>query len=98
MAAGAEKPPGLTADQPAGGVRPGLYASTIVLTHLTGLMSTVMSRPWLGQAEHGLYLGVGFVFFLLVFGDEPIRWRLSPPGDSSGKPRGEPWQAAPIID
>lgn len=76
----------------------GLYASTIVLTHLTGLMSTVMSRPWLGQAEHGLYLGVGFVFFLLVFGDEPIRWRLSPPGDSSGEPRGEPRQAAPIID
>ena len=77
MAAGANnRPVSLLTSPP---VAYGLYASTIVLTPLTGLMSTVMSRPWLGQAEHGLYLGVGFVFFLLVFGDEPIRWRLSLP-------------------
>lgn len=56
------------------------YAGTIVGTHLTGLMDEVMRRPWLGQAEHLLYLAAGYVFFVLVFGDEPIRWRMAMPG------------------
>ncbi len=56
------------------------YAATIVATHLSGLMDQVMNDVWLGQGEHLLYLGAGYVFFVLVFGDEPIRWRLSMPG------------------
>ncbi len=58
----------------------GLYAVTIVGTHLTHLMDTVMQHAWLGQAEHLLYLVAGCLFFVLVFGDEPIRWRLAVPG------------------
>ncbi len=58
----------------------GCYAATIVATHLSGLMDRVMNNVWLGQGEHLLYLAAGYVFFVLVFGDEPIRWRLSMPG------------------
>jgi len=55
------------------------YAVTIVGTHLTGVMDQVMQRPWLGQGEHLLYLVTGWLFFALVFGDEPIRWHLAVP-------------------
>jgi putative copper resistance protein D len=56
------------------------YAGVIVITHLTGLMGTIMQHPWAGQVEHLAYLITGFQFFTLVFGAEPIRWRLSVPG------------------
>jgi putative copper resistance protein D len=56
-----------------------VYAATIVGTHLTGLTDQVMQRPWLGQAEHLLYLVSGYLFAVLIVGDEPIRWRLSAP-------------------
>jgi cytochrome c oxidase assembly factor CtaG len=38
-----------------------------------------MTRPWAGQLEHLIYLLVGYQFFALVIGDEPMRWRLSMP-------------------
>ena len=53
------------------------YTVVIVGTHLTGLMDAIMDSTALGQVEHLAYLLVGFQFFLLVIGDEPIRWRLS---------------------
>ena len=56
-----------------------LYAATIAGTHLTGLMSLVMTNPALHNAEHALYLVVGYLFFLPILGSEPIRWRLSYP-------------------
>ncbi len=56
-----------------------LYAATIAGTHLTGLMSLVMTNPALHDAEHALYLVVGYLFFLPILGSEPIRWRLSYP-------------------
>ncbi|ABD11864.1 putative membrane protein [Frankia casuarinae] len=56
------------------------YAITIIGTHLTGFMNEAMARPWLGQLEHVLYLAAGYQFFVLLVGDEPIRWRLSMPG------------------
>ena len=55
------------------------YAVVIVGTHLTGLMDVIMARPWAGQLEHLAYLLVGYQFFALVMGDEPLRWRLSMP-------------------
>jgi putative copper resistance protein D len=55
------------------------YAVVIVGTHLTGFMDAVMRSAALGQLEHLLYLVVGVQFFLLVVGDEPIRWRLGIP-------------------
>jgi cytochrome c oxidase assembly factor CtaG len=56
------------------------YTITIVGTHLSGFMDQAMARPWLGQLEHLLYLAAGYQFFVLLFGDEPIRRRLSMPG------------------
>jgi cytochrome c oxidase assembly factor CtaG len=55
------------------------YAVVIVGSHLTGLMDVVMRRSWAGQVEHLVYLAVGIQFFVLVLGDEPIRWRLGTP-------------------
>ena len=55
------------------------YAVVIVGTHLTGLMDVIMARPWAGQIEHLAYLLVGYQFFALVVGEEPLRWRLSMP-------------------
>jgi cytochrome c oxidase assembly factor CtaG len=55
------------------------YTGVIVGSHLTGLMDTIMRSTAAGQVEHLVYLLVGFQFFVLVIGDEPIRWRLSTP-------------------
>lgn len=55
------------------------YATAIVATHLTGLMDTIMLRPWAGQLEHLVYVLVGFQFFTLVMGQPPIRWQLTTP-------------------
>jgi putative copper resistance protein D len=55
------------------------YASVIVGSHLTGLMDTIMRSTVAGQVEHVVYLVVGYQFFVLIIGDEPIRWRLSTP-------------------
>ena len=55
------------------------YTAVIVISHLTGLMDTIMGSTWAGQLEHVVYLLVGCQFFVLVIGDEPLRWRLSSP-------------------
>jgi cytochrome c oxidase assembly factor CtaG len=55
------------------------YAVTVAGTHLTGLTRLVLTDPVLHDAEHVLYLVVGYLFFLPIFGREPIRWRLSYP-------------------
>ncbi|MBN9618651.1 MAG: cytochrome c oxidase assembly protein [Actinobacteria bacterium] len=55
------------------------YAAVIVGSHLTGLMDTIMRNTWAGQVEHLVYLLAGYQFFVLIVGNEPIRWRLSPP-------------------
>ncbi|MGI8680106.1 MAG: cytochrome c oxidase assembly protein [Jatrophihabitans sp.] len=56
-----------------------VYAVVIVGSHLTGLMDTIMRNNWAGQAEHLVYVLAGCQFFVLVVGDEPIRWRLASP-------------------
>src|SRR5216683_5635426 len=43
-----------------------LYAATIAVTHLTGLVSVVVTNPALHNAEHALYLVVGYLFFLPI--------------------------------
>lgn len=55
------------------------YTAVIVGSHLTGLMDVLMRNTWAGQLEHLVYLIVGCQFFVLVVGDEPIRWRLAAP-------------------
>jgi cytochrome c oxidase assembly factor CtaG len=53
------------------------YTATIVGTHLTGLTSAILHNQTLHNAEHVLYLVVGYLFFLPLLGREPIRWRVS---------------------
>jgi putative copper resistance protein D len=55
------------------------YTAVIVGSHLTGLMDTIMQRTWAGQLEHLVYVLFGVQFFILVIGNEPIRWRLAAP-------------------
>ena len=55
------------------------YTATIVGTHLTGLTRVIVTNQTLHDAEHILYLIVGYVFFLPLVGREPIRWRVSYP-------------------
>ena len=56
-----------------------MYAATIVGTHLTGLMNIVLTNSSVHDAEHALYLVVGYLYFLPLIGREPIRWRVSYP-------------------
>ena len=55
------------------------YAATIVATHLSGLTTLVLTNQSVHDAEHALYLVVGYLFFLPIVGQEPIRWRISYP-------------------
>src|ERR1700761_1054598 len=55
------------------------YAATIVGTHLTGFMNLVLTHENVHNAEHALYLVVGFLYLLPLVGSEPIRWKLSYP-------------------
>ena len=56
-----------------------MYAATIVGTHLTGFMNIVLTNSSVHDAEHALYLVVGYLYFLPLIGREPIRWRVSYP-------------------
>jgi cytochrome c oxidase assembly factor CtaG len=56
-----------------------LYVVVVAVTHLTPLMNVVVENDAVHQAEHALYLVVGYLFFLPLLGCEPIRWRLSMP-------------------
>jgi cytochrome c oxidase assembly factor CtaG len=55
------------------------YAAVIVATHLTSLVTVTITHPLAHDAEHAVYLVVGYLFFLPILGREPIRWRLSYP-------------------
>src|SRR6266550_1707052 len=55
------------------------YCATIVGTHLTVLSRLTLQNQTLHNAEHVLYLIVGYLFFLPLLGHEPIKWRVSYP-------------------
>src|SRR6266699_4026925 len=55
------------------------YIVTIVGTHLTSLTGLILRDPVLHDAEHVLYLVVGYLYFLPLLGREPIRWKVSYP-------------------
>jgi putative copper resistance protein D len=55
------------------------YIATVVGTHLTGLTSVIVTNEAVHNAEHVLFLAVGYLFFLPLLGQEPIRWRVSYP-------------------
>jgi putative copper resistance protein D len=55
------------------------YAATIVGTHLTSFFNLVESNNAVHDGEHVLYLVVGYLYFLPLIGQEPIRWKVSYP-------------------
>jgi cytochrome c oxidase assembly factor CtaG len=55
------------------------YAATIAGTHLTSFMNLVLTNELAHNAEHALFIVVGYLYLLPLIGSEPIRWRLSYP-------------------
>ena len=55
------------------------YAAAVMAAHLTSLATQIDANETLHNAEHVLFLVVGYLFFLPILGSEPIRWRLSYP-------------------
>jgi cytochrome c oxidase assembly factor CtaG len=55
------------------------YAAAIVVLHLTALADLIARNQFAHDAEHVIFLLVGYLFFLPIIGSEPIRWRLSYP-------------------
>jgi len=55
------------------------YTGTVTAAHLTGLASLVETDQTMHDAEHAVFLVVGYLFFLPILGREPIRWRLTYP-------------------
>jgi putative copper resistance protein D len=56
-----------------------VYAATVVVCHLTSFMNLVESNEDVHQAEHALFLVVGYIYFLPLIGKEPIGWKVSYP-------------------
>lgn len=57
----------------------GAYAGAIVIGHLTGIANLTVTNQVAHDAEHVVFLLVGYLFLLPIMGSEPIRWRLSYP-------------------
>ncbi|MGN6792443.1 MAG: cytochrome c oxidase assembly protein [Streptosporangiaceae bacterium] len=55
------------------------YAAAIVVLHLTAAANLIARNDIAHEAEHLVFLVVGYLFFLPIIGSEPIRWRLSYP-------------------
>jgi cytochrome c oxidase assembly factor CtaG len=55
------------------------YALAVTAAHLTAIASyTEQDAAW-HNAEHALFVVIGYLFYLPILGTEPIRWRLSYP-------------------
>jgi putative copper resistance protein D len=55
------------------------YALAVTAAHLTAVASyTEQDAVW-HNAEHALFVVIGYLFYLPILGTEPIRWRLSYP-------------------
>jgi len=55
------------------------YAVAIVVLHLTSAANLIARNDVAHEAEHVVFLVVGYLFFLPIIGSEPIKWRLSYP-------------------
>jgi cytochrome c oxidase assembly factor CtaG len=55
------------------------YALAVTAVHLSGLANLINQNQLAHNAEHVLFVLVGYVFYLPILGQEPIRWRLSYP-------------------
>lgn len=55
------------------------YALAVMAAHLTHIATLVETNQTAHNAEHAVFVLVGYLFFLPIIGREPIRWRLSYP-------------------
>jgi putative copper resistance protein D len=55
-----------------------LYAVTIPLTHLTAWYNYTLLHEGVHNAEHLVYLVIGYLFWRQIFGSDPNRYRLHP--------------------
>jgi cytochrome c oxidase assembly factor CtaG len=55
-----------------------LYAVTIPLTHLTSWYNYTLLHESVHNAEHLVYLVIGYLFWRQIFGSDPNRYRLHP--------------------
>lgn len=55
------------------------YCLAVVGAHLSSLANLVQENQTAHNAEHALFVLIGYLFFLPILGREPIRWRLSYP-------------------
>src|SRR5215472_6479382 len=55
------------------------YGLAVTAAHLTAIASYTEQDPAWHNAEHALFVVIGYLFFLPILGTEPIRWRLSYP-------------------
>ena len=55
------------------------YSLAVLAVHLTGIANYVERNQTAHNAEHALFVLVGYLFYLPILGREPIRWRLSYP-------------------
>jgi len=56
-----------------------VYGLAVAAVHLSALANLIDRNQTAHNAEHGLFVLVGYLFFLPILGREPIRWRLSYP-------------------
>jgi cytochrome c oxidase assembly factor CtaG len=55
------------------------YALAVLAAHLSAIANYVEQNQAAHNAEHALFLLIGYLFYLPILGSEPIRWRLSYP-------------------
>jgi len=55
------------------------YTLAVMVAHLTAIASFTEHNQGWHNAEHALFVVIGYLFFLPILGTEPIRWRLSYP-------------------
>jgi len=55
------------------------YTLAVLAAHLSGLATLIDQNQTAHNAEHALFVLIGYLFFLPILGREPIRWRLSYP-------------------
>jgi cytochrome c oxidase assembly factor CtaG len=55
------------------------YTAAIAGAHLTSFANLVERNQTIHNVEHAVFLLVGYLFFLPILGQEPIRWKLSYP-------------------
>ncbi len=55
------------------------YALGVLAAHLSGLANYFERNQTAHNAEHALFVIIGYLFFLPLLGREPIKWRLSYP-------------------